>query len=119
MNGDEQRDSEHDDGDESVSPGTIPDGGKTRRRPIERIQRVETRIEHIGNTANRIEDKVDTLHEDIQTVEEQSLDKEHFDEVFRDRIFKNSRITSIVKWGGAFVLGASGAAATIIVDLPW
>jgi len=116
MTGDEHPDTTT---DEETGGGTIPDGGQSRRRPIERIQRVETRIEHIGNTANRIEDKVDTLHEDIERVEENSLDKEQFDQVFRDRIFRNSRVTSILKWGGVVALGASGAAATLLVDLPW
>lgn len=76
----------------------------------ERLSHVESSVGSIESTVDRIEGKVDDVQEEVQQVDEDSLAKERFEDRWKERIERNARITTILKWGGPALLAVGGIA---------
>lgn len=78
----------------------------------ERVGSLEAQILSNQQSLNRIEEKVGEVEEDVQAVEEKTLDKEYFRENYRGDIERNSTINKILVWGGGVLLALTGIAST-------
>jgi hypothetical protein len=91
-------------------------GGAPRREFLEtreRLSAVEQQVAQNGEIVERVETKVDTLHDDLETVEENALDEEYFENRYKANIEKNSDVVTLLVWGGGVLLAVLGSIATL------
>lgn len=80
----------------------------------QRLSRLEAEIQSVRASTSRIEDQVGDLSDTIAEVDEESLDNEKFEELYRDDIEQNTRITNIVKWAGGAAVVLMTAFLTLV-----
>lgn len=91
-------------------------GNRPRREFLEtreRLSAVEQQVSQVGKVVSRVEAKVETVHDDVQSVEENALDKEYFENQYKGTIETNDSVVSILVWGGGVLLALVGAFATL------
>lgn len=99
--------------------GLITDGNGVRRRDFletrERLASVESSVDRNGEVIERVDDKLDVIDEDLARVEEDTLDKEYFENHYKSTIETNDDVTTLLIWGGGVALALVGAATTVAV----
>lgn len=79
----------------------------------ERVAAVETSVDSIEASVNRIEETVDEVAEDVSNVDDSALHEERFEDRYKEKILRNWRFWTVVKW----VLSAMVTSTLVIAGL--
>lgn len=75
----------------------------------ERLSRLETTVDSVQETGDRIEGKIDALADTVEEVNGNAVSQERFERDFASKINASHRMTVVAKWAG----GALAALASI------